>query len=52
MPSRKPELRSWPGVEVMSPFSSTTLPLPPSRFTIQAPASRPIFLLSAPMKLV
>ena len=39
-------------MEVISPFSSTTLPLPPSVCTIHSPAARPIFLLSAPMKQV
>ena len=52
MASRNPRLRSWPGVEVISPFNSTTLPLPPSFFTSHSPAARPIFLLSAPMKHV
>jgi hypothetical protein len=52
IPSRNPALRSCPGVEVISPFSSTTFPLPPSRRTAQAPAARPMALLFAPMKQV
>ena len=52
MPSMKPLWRSCPGVEVIRPLSSTTLPLPPRVFLIHSPAALPIFLLSAPMNCV
>ena len=53
MPSTKPVWRSWPGVEVIRPSSSTTtLPLSASAPASHLPAARPIATLSAPMKVV
>ncbi len=51
-PSRKPLCRSWPGVDVMRPLSSTIDPLPFSAWATHLPASRPILTLSAPMSVV